>query len=247
MKGIIVAAGPGSRLAPLTLERPKCTLRVRGKAIIEYQIRALRAAGIEEIAIVKGHRAEKLHVPGTRSYLNPDYLNNNILHSLFYAESEFDDDLVVSYSDIVYEPEVAQGLVRNDGPFCVVADFDWRSGYVGRLDHPVEEAENIVSENGCVVRIGKHLSPAESDSEFIGLCKIERAGLEVLVRTFHEIEAQGLDRPFQQAATFRKAYLTDMFQELIDSGQVVRTFPIRGGWAEIDTLEDYRNAGGDDV
>jgi len=244
MKAVIIAAGESRRLRPLTDDRPKCTLEINGKPIIQHQLDALRGAGIREISIIKGHMAEKRDAPGTKTYLNEDYRNNNVLVSLFHAKPEFDDELIVSYSDIVYEPWIVEGLVAAEGEFSLVADLAWEAAYEGRTEHPVEQAEKIESRDGIVRRIGKHLKPEDADSEFIGMCKIRRAGLEILTKTFHEVEQRGLDEPFQHAPSLRKAYLTDMFQELVDRGHELRVFPIRGGWVEIDTYQDFERAGG---
>ena len=88
IKAIIIAAGCGNRLNSLTKEKPKCLLKINGKAILERQLETLRVCGINNIAVIGGYKAEMINFPKAQYYENRDYLNNNILNSLFCAEKE---------------------------------------------------------------------------------------------------------------------------------------------------------------
>ena len=245
MRAIIVAAGLGSRLLPLTRDRPKCTLEIRGRSMVDRQLDTFRAHGIDEVTVVTGYHAEKLQLPGVRTRHNADYRNNNILLSLMCARDDLDGDVIVSYSDILYEPGVLTSLLAAEGDILAVSDVDWKKAYVGRRQHPIDEAEKVVSEGGRIRRIGKHLRADEADAEFIGLLRLSARGASTLKETFAEVADRHAGRPFQAAKRFEVAYLTDMLQELIDRGHEVRPVIIQGGWREIDTIEDFRNAGGE--
>lgn len=244
VRAIIVAAGRGSRLRHLTRDRPKTTLLIEGRSLIDRQLDTFRALGIEDITIVTGYRAEMLQLPGVRTRHNHEYANNNILHSLMYAAQELEGDVVVSYSDIVYEREVVERLLEAPGDYLAVCDGAWTQAYVNRRDHPVEQAEKVVIDEGRIRRIGKHLAAADAHAEFIGLLRLSDTGARTLRSTFEELVQNHSGRPFHAASTFEVAYLTDMLQELIDRGHDVRPVMIEGGWSEIDTIEDFRNAGG---
>lgn len=244
-KAIIVAAGRGSRMRHLTRDRPKTTLEIRGRSMIERQLDTFRALGIDDITIVTGYRAEMLQLPGVRTRHNEGWATNNILHSLMYADADLDGDVVVSYSDIVYERSVVERLLAAEGDYLAVCDSAWRAAYVGRRDHPLDQAEKVVIEDGRICRIGKHLPADGADGEFIGLMRVSPEGARALRATFAELLESHAGRPFQAAQRFEVAYLTDMLQELIDRGHEVRPVIIEGGWREIDTIEDFRNAGGE--
>lgn len=250
MKAIIVAAGPGSRLAPFTDDRPKCLLDVGGRTILERAVAALKENGIERIAVVRGYRKELIAFPGLTCYDNDDFNRTNLLRSLFCAESEMDGDFIVSYSDIVYGGETVSRLLETPGDIVLVVDVDWRTRYAGRDQHPVAEAELVRVENGRVVQIGKGVvAPGEAHGEFIGLAKFSRGGAGAMKAAYHEAARGRSDAPFQRSASFEMAYLNDILQELIDNGQAVKTVDIRGGWIEIDTPQDLaearrRSAGG---
>ena len=91
MRAIIVAAGMGRRLSPYTDDRPKCLVEVNGRSILARQIDAYRAAGIDDLAVVRGYMKERIQVPGARHFENDTYRENNILVSLFHAEEAMDE------------------------------------------------------------------------------------------------------------------------------------------------------------
>lgn len=245
MKAIILAAGLGSRLGHLTVDRPKSMLEIDGRSLIDRQIDTFRALGIDDITVVTGHHADRLHLPDVKTRHNDDYRNNNILLSLMYAADELDDDVIVTYSDIVYERSVVERLLVAEGDILAVCDAGWEKAYVGRTQHPVEQAEKAVIVDGEIRRIGKHLDAEEADAEFIGLLRLSRAGAEAFRTTFADVSGRHAGGPFQAAQRFEVAYLTDMLQELIDRGHAVRPVVIEGGWQEIDTIEDFLRAGGE--
>ena len=243
MKTIIIAAGSGNRLMPITNSKPKCLLEVGGKTIMQRQLEVLRQCGINDIVIVRGYKKEMIAYPNIRYYENTDYSNNNILRSLFYAESEMDDEFIFSYSDIIYGGDVVEKLRQEKADISLVIDTDWLSHYQGRRLHPVGEAELVMVENDRVIRIGKNVvKPEEAYGEFIGLAKFSKRGAQILKSNYGRVANQYRNRPFQQAASLEKAYLTDMIQELIDVGYVIHNVDIQGGWIEIDTSEDLEKA-----
>lgn len=245
MKAIILAAGRGSRLRHLTRDRPKTTLLIGGRSLIGRQLETFRDLGIDDVTVVTGYRAEMLALPGVRTRHNDAWASNNILHSLMYAEADLEGDVIVSYSDIMYERSAVERLLAADGDYLAVCDAAWTRAYVGRRDHPLDQAEKVVIDDGRICRIGKHLSAEEADGEFIGLMRLSPEGARIFRETFAELRERHAERSFQAAQRFEAAYLTDMLQELIDRGHEVRPVMIEGGWREIDTIEDFRNAGGE--
>lgn len=241
MKAIIIAAGMGSRLNPLTNNTPKCMLELNGKTLLQHQVEALRGAGVDKIAVIKGYKQEAIAYPDLAYYLNDNYQNNNILHSLFYAQDEMHDEFIAAYSDIFYTKDIVSRLLDNKGDISIVVDIEWRDSYQGRLDHPVEEAENVIFDaDNNVVRIGKILPDKMAvHGEFIGMMKCSKKGAEIFSRYFLRLKQIYTGKPFQRAKVFEKAYLTDIFQDMADYGVKINCVIIEKGWAEIDTVEDY--------
>jgi len=243
MKAIIIAAGRGSRLGHLTENKPKCLLEFYGKTLLEHQLGALKLNGIYDISLIKGYLADKINFPNLRYYLNDNYQNNNILNSLFYAENEMNDDVIISYSDILYSPEVIKKLKEAKGDIVAVVDTNWQGYYEGRTDHPISEAENIILDsNDRVLEIGKHLLDERIDGEFIGMMKLSKKGCEIFKNYFGKVKSLFTGKPFMRAPVFEQAYITDMLQYLIDNNVDIYSAKINKGWMEIDTIQDYERA-----
>jgi choline kinase len=246
MRAIIIAAGMGRRLSPYTDDRPKCLVPVNGRTILERQLEAYRAVGVRELCIVRGYRKQQIVVEGARYFDNDGYRENNILLSLFHAEEAMRDvdQVLVSYSDIVFRRETVEAALRTEGDYALVIDRRWREAYEGRINHPVEEGEvaRVVDER--VVVVGKKtVPPDEAAGEFIGLARFSRRGLEAMRARFHARRAElGDEGPYGTAPRFRSAYLTDLLNDLIASGETMRPAWIDGGWREIDTVEDLERA-----
>jgi len=244
MKAIIIAAGMGNRLMPYTNDLPKCMLEFGGKTLFQRQIDAFKACKVKNIVVIKGYKKEKINSPGIKYYTNDNYKNNNILNSLFYAEEEIKGGVIISYSDILFEKQVVERLLESKKDISIVVDIDWRGYYENRKDHPIEEAENVIfdAENN-VVEIGKILAKKHDvHGEFIGMMKLTERGSEIFKRHYNRSKKLFWGKPFQRAATFEKAYLTDIIQEMVDLGVSIHCVIIERGWKEIDTVEDYKKA-----
>src|SRR5262249_53377327 len=130
-----------------------------------------------------------------------------------------------------------------EGDFALVIDRRWRDTYHGRSDHPVEEAEVARVEGGRVTRVGKKTVPeAEATGEFIGLLSVSARGAALMRERYAERRRQLDGQPYGRAQQFQVAYLTDLLNDLIDSGEVMRPAFIDGGWREIDTVQDLERA-----
>jgi L-glutamine-phosphate cytidylyltransferase len=245
LKAIIIAAGRGKRMKGLTANSPKCLLEINGKTLLQTQLDYLSSFGISDITIIKGYLQEKIFLPRMKYYVNDNYLNNNILESLFYAEKELSGEVIVLYSDIIYEKNVLEEQIKSVHDISITTDVKWRLSYVDRKDHPIGEAENVVFDEKLQVRrIGKILGKDKENvsGEFIGMMKLQGSGSEILKKFYNFCKEKYKTGPFQSARSFQVAYLTDIIQELVDNSVAVHCVPIENGWREIDTAEDFYKA-----
>ena len=243
-KALIIAAGLGSRLKKHTENLPKCMLDFGGKTLLQRQLDSYKKCGIKDISLIRGYKKEKINYKGIKYFENTDYKNNNILNSIFYAEKVINGNIIISYSDILFDSSVVERTLDTDHDISVVVDIDWRGYYVGRKDHPISEAENVIfNSNNEVEKIGK-INKGNDDvhGEFIGMIKLTDRGAKIFKQHFHRLKKIYWNKPFQRANTFQNAYLTDMIQELVDIGIKVHCVIIESGWKEIDTVEDYKKA-----
>ena len=243
-KALIIAAGLGSRLKKHTEDLPKCMLDFGGKTLLQRQLDAYKKNSIKNISVIRGYKKEKINYKGLKYYENTDFKNNNILNSIFYAEDFISGNIVISYSDILFDSVVVKRALQSNHDISVVVDIDWRGYYVGRKDHPLSEAENVIfNSNNEVEKIGKiNTGNEEVHGEFIGMIKLSNRGCEIFKEHFNRLKKLYWNKPFQRAAIFQKAYLTDFIQELVDIGVKVHCVIIESGWKEIDTVEDYKKA-----
>jgi len=243
-KALIIAAGLGSRLKDHTKNLPKCMLDFGGKTLLQRQIDSYKKNGINDISVIRGYKKEKINYKNINYFENTDYKNNNVLNSIFYAEKVINGEIIISYSDILFDSYVVKRALESTHDISVIVDIDWRGYYVGRKDHPISEAENVVfNSNNEVEKIGKiNTGNEEVHGEFIGMIKLSNKGTEIFKEHFHRLKKTYWNKPFQRAKIFQKAYLTDFIQELVDIGIKVHCVIIEGGWKEIDTVEDYKKA-----
>lgn len=245
MKAVILAAGRGSRLHPYTADCPKCLTELGGQSLIARQLSVLRGAGIDDITIVTGYHAEMLTLPDTRQCHNPAWESTNMVESLFCAEGDFGDDLMVSYSDIVYEPKVIEALIASTAEVSVIVDRHWRAYWEYRFDDPLSDAESLrMTDAGLIADIGGPVRDInEIEAQYIGLMRFRGNGVQALRRTRESLG--DVRRAWMAMRPLEKAYMTDLLMEMILTGIDVTAVPIEGGWLEIDTVDDYEKAARD--
>lgn len=244
MKVILIAAGMGTRLRPMTSNLPKCmAVQAEGKSLFDLQIEIFKRCGLSDIVVIRGYEGEKFTRQDVRYIWNHDFERNNILGSLMKAQAEFNDDLLISYSDIWFEECIPRRLAGAEGDIVLAVDTAWRETYEGRSDHPLSEAEAVeMGGTGRVQRIGKIADSLEGfQGEFTGMMKLSLAGAKLWVSHYQKAEAAFKGKPFMRAKIFEKAYLTDMLQYLIDQNIPVMGQATQGRWREIDTLQDFEN------
>lgn len=240
VKAFILAAGRGTRLEEITQDKPKCLAKVGGASLLDRQVATLKAAGVSDIILVTGYRADMLALPGTTQIHNPQWVDTNMVESLFCAESHFGDDFIVSYSDILYEPRLVHALLKSDHDVSVLVNRQWRRLWQLRFKDPLEDAESLrLDANDQITDIGNKVETIdEIQGQFMGLMRFRGCGVEALRRTYDGLGHT--PRPWQETRPVRKAYMTDLLMELILAGHAVHAVPVDGGWLEIDTIEDYR-------
>ena len=242
VKAIIIAAGMSSRLAELTDDKPKCMLEIKGKTILQRQIETFNQCGITEIIVIRGYKKEVINYTGVKYIYNQNYRRNNILESLMYAENDMDGEFIATYSDILFKTSVVRALLESKADISIVTDIAWKSHYKKRFQHPIEEAEKVIVSNNRAVEIGKATNPNEAYGEFIGLVKFTNPGAEILKTNYKRVVAELGKTQFHTAPSVEQAYLTDMFQELIDKSYTISNVDIKGHWMELDTVEDINTA-----
>jgi len=245
MKAIILAAGMGTRLSKYTEGLPKCMLKFNGKTLIERQVETLRKSGINDITIVKGYMPDKINIKGVKYYINEDFADTNMVETLFKAENELNDEILVCYADILYEEKTIKRILQSKADIGVTVDDDYWDYWEARMDNPEEDTESLVINNGRIVELGDtKCSLDKAKVRYVGLIKFSKKGVEALREVYHENRKKYYDKnePWLRSKSFKKAYMTCMLQALINNGYEVEPIIVTRGWMEFDNNEDYEKA-----
>lgn len=238
MKLLILAAGQGKRLRPLTNDKPKCMVKYQGSEIIS-QILAVSRDKFDEIAIVGGYKfgvlKEFLKNENVKFYENVDFANTNMLYTLFCAREFLNDDVVISYADIVYNGEILDALLNFRGEFGVVVDLAWKELWKKRMGEPLSDAETLKIRGGKIIEIGKKaVSYDEIQAQYIGLMKISGEFMGKMVKFYDDLDRDKI----YDSKDFKNMYMTSFIQLIIDKFNCVYPVKISGGWVEIDSVGD---------
>ncbi len=249
MKVIILAAGQGTRLRPLTDDRPKCMVEVNGKSMIERQLDVMRGCGIkdEDITIVAGYRSDvlinKFLNTDIRVIKNEQFETTNMVCSLMCAGNQMkaEEDIIVSYGDIIYDETVFHSILSAQDTMSVIVDDGWYEYWSERCENPLDDAETLMyDDDHYLTEIGQKTTELDKvQSQYIGLMRFRGDGWKAVLQLSAEAErrsAQG-EALWRTDRTYAKMYMTDLLQGLIDEGQKLRAVHIHRGWFEIDDCD----------
>ena len=235
---LILAAGEGTRLRPLTNDKPKCMVPLLGTSLIERQIACLKRQGVTDIHIATGYRAEQIEALGYPTSFNPRYNKTNMVSTLFCGLDfiEQEGDLIIAYGDIVYDDINLTTLLESDGDIALMIDKKWRDLWSLRLENPLEDAETLImNDNGYVTELGKKPDNYERiQGQYTGLIKINGNKILDFVNFYQQLDHHACF----DGKDFDNMYMTSFLQALIDAGWKTKAALVNNGWLEIDSVED---------
>ena len=230
-RAIILSAGQGKRLLPLTESRPKCLVELSGKTLLAWQLMRLEAAGVEEVVIVTGFRADAVESeikrlnPKIRVRLayNPFYSVADNLASCWIVRQEFDRDILLLNGDTLPGPGIVERLMAAD-PAEITVTIDRKGGYDS-------DDMKVLTDNRRLLAIGKTIEAY--DAESIGFLRFSTVGAA-------KFQA-AIDHALQRPEGLKRWYLSAI-DELARSGVDVRVQSIEGlQWGEMDFPADVDN------
>ncbi len=242
MKVIVIAAGKGKRISNKYKEIPKALIPINGTSIFKRQIHAFENNNISKFIVVTGpeNKFEEKKIQIIQDFENQ---NHDILGSLMVAKKYLNGDLIISYSDIVFEERIVKQILETSGDIVIAIDMDWEKAYEGRTEHTIVEAENVLlNEENKILEIRKNIQQNNNRvGEFLGIIKMTRKGSQIFLEKINHLQKYHSGN-FHNAVSLEKGYLTDMIQELINSSLQVTPAFISGKWCEIDTKQDLERA-----
>jgi choline kinase len=238
MRGLVLAAGPGRRLHPLTKALPKTLLPLNdGRTILDVALANLSSVGLRDVVVVTGFAAarveeqaaalERRHGVTLELLFNDRAEEWNNAYSLWLAREAFADGCLLVNGDTVHPESVEEALLAARGPDVLLAvDREKELGD--------EEMKIVLTEDGALQRISKEIDPASAVGEYIGVALIEPAAAQPL--------ADALEATWRRDPSL---YYEDGFQELADRGGRIEVTPIGAvDWVEVDDHADLARARG---
>jgi choline kinase len=201
-----------------------------GRTLLDWQLDALRTAGVSDVAVVRGYRGSQIDRPGLVYFDNPDWAGSNIVFSLRCAREWLSSSpCVVSYGDIVYHPHLVSLLLKSSAAITIAYDLLWRSLWEERFHRPEDDAESFRVRNGLIVEIGRKGQPVDSIcGQYLGLFKLTPTGWARMDEHLSRLNESVL----------RRLDVTSLLQSLIDQKVRIHAVPVRGRWCEVDHRRD---------
>lgn len=231
MKAVILAAGVGKRLWPVTQHRPKCLIEVGGQSLLHRYLRSLAEVGVLRADIVVGYKQEMIRAAATaNSYgVRVNFLLNEQFHrgsisSLWVARTALDDDVIIMDADVLFHREILRRLVQSPYPDALLMDESVKQS---------GEECMVVVEGGRVIALTKQM-PLHYDyaGEGVGFLKVRQGDTPHVVaslRTYVDREAWNME--YEDA-------LLQFFREVKVGHEKIGGLP----WTEIDFPEDVERA-----
>lgn len=234
MRAIILAAGRGSRMKTLSLDRPKCLVEISGQPLLNFQLLAIKSSGITDIAIVTGYKREMLENQGLREFHNVSWYASNMVTSLACASEWLSQyDCIVSYADIFYEKQIINDLLLATGKLNVAYDPKWLELWSQRFSNPLDDAETFrLDKQEHIIEIGgKPSTVQEIEGQYMGLLKFTPEAW---------CEAERIRTTLNKSVR-DKLNMTNLLQKIIDADRIkINAIRCTEKWGEVDTMNDLK-------
>jgi choline kinase len=235
VKAIILSAGQGRRLLPLTENTPKCLLPVSGKPVIVWQIDTLLANGIQEIIIVAGFQIDKVEKVLAERYpehstirvvFNPFYEVADNLASCWVVREEMDAGFLLLNGDTLLGDNLLPGVLRTKTALITLC-IDFKETFDD------DDMKVQLDSQGEVKQVSKRLSAEETDAESIGLIRFSEQGARLFRRT--------VEQALREPEKLKSWYLA-IISTLAQQGIVMSHSVVGNRWCEIDFIQDLQKA-----
>ena len=237
---IILAASRGHALYELTHDRPKVMLTIGGKTLLRRMIDEFKKQSIHKATVVAGYKHETIDTGGITLRINAEFETTGELNSLLCAKEDFQDNLIITYGDLLFRGYILNDLLDGTGEFVVVIDSDMDNKRIsGSPDYAYCTRQDDRSMFDQDVFL-KHISEKEEKKfgnpagRWIGMLRIQGKGIEWLNTALSEL---------QQQENFSELTIPDLLNHLVDKGMPIKVHYIHGHWLDVNTIEDIDRAG----
>ncbi|MFK7913517.1 MAG: sugar phosphate nucleotidyltransferase [Pseudomonadales bacterium] len=233
MKALILSAGQGKRLLPLTADRPKSSLHAGSRSLLEWQLHELKKTAITEVVVITGFNAGVLEAivagiakPATRTLYNPFFSNCDNLGTCWIAREEMHEPFLLINGDTLFEAAIVEQLLAQSGRFPITLATDRKTDYD-------DDDMKVVVADDQLHRVGKQLGDAPVNGESIGMMVFRQQG-PTLFRN-------KLDQLMRDGSGLGRWYLSAI-DELAQDDQVGSCCIESLQWCEVDDASDLAHA-----
>ncbi len=229
MKALILAAGFGSRLAPLTDDRPKSMVAVNGKPILKKQIENLINNGVTDITIVTGYKSDIIenfimsNYPNIKIIKSEDYANTNNMYSAYLAHNIMENEnFIMMNADVFFDESIITELIKDEYKNAIVTE-------IGSFN---EESMKVIVKDNKITAISKQIPKEDAFGNSIDVYKFSPKASEAFFKKCHEY----IDEK-KELKLWSEVALNDILSEV-----TFEPCPLNGRWVEIDNHDDLKLA-----
>jgi phosphoenolpyruvate phosphomutase len=233
-RAIVLAASRGVELGELTKDRPKAMVNVAGRPLLWHIFETYRAAGVKDLAVVRGYEKQAINLPNVRFFDNDAYASTQEASSLACALEAIEGDVIVSYGDVLLKKYIVEELVETDDDIVVMVDSNFAESrnrnraadYVTCSEPPSRRAFY----DTVTLKSFRPDRGQDVHGEWMGIVKFSQAGSKVLAD-----KLRGLQKEGERLAALK---LPDLLQMLVHEGHPIRVIYTSGHWLDVDSVDD---------
>jgi len=233
-RGIVLAASQGVELGELTRDRPKAMVNIGGRPLLWHILETYRAAGVKDLAVVRGYQKDTVNLANVRYFDNDQYAATQEVASLAAALPALEGDVIVSYGDVLLKKYIVQELVETDDDIVIMVDSDHHeSRNRGRNADYVtcsEPNSRRAFHNAVTLKAFRPEDTAEVHGEWMGIVKFSQRGAALAAERLRALAAE--------PERLRAMKLPDLLGQLVHGGATVRVIYTSGHWLDVDSVDD---------
>ena len=230
MKIVFLAAGKGTRIYS-KIKINKSLIKIKKKTIISRLIENIPNRNINKIIIVLGFNYKKI-IKEIKKYnvsyiINKDYKKTEMLHSMYLALKKYDDDMIFSYTDIIYNKSIIKKILKNKPKnICLPIYTDWQKIWNIRKKEILEDAETLRTKGNRLIEIGEKIKKIKDvQGQFMGIFFIPKNKRKLIMNI---IENNSL----------KKKQITFFMNYLLKKKIIINTVKYMEDWYEFDDYQD---------
>lgn len=228
---IIIAAGRGFRIGTLSKNIPKPLIKINGRSFLNRLVNMYKELDFKKIIIVTGYKRKKIeenfiNIQNIVISYNKLWESTNSVWSFLEGYKNLNEDIIISYSDILYDGEIIKKLIASKNKFIIPSFVDWKSLWEKRFENPLHDLESFIYKDKTLKEIGNKVSDYSSImGQFMGLIKIDKNTVEFIMQEYSKKQLKNID-------------FTNLLNSLISKKIKINVIEYKGFWFEMDKITD---------